>query len=234
MPSTVSYRERLDAITNMRRLAKMRAEEKPLRAALPPNLVNGGPIVWRDMDAQSQADQDLLRQCRTALELLRAAYRRTPRPLLQAAITIAERAESGEFDDYLHVEEVQLAKDELETPEDEVDLPVPKFLRRWEVQWLQFLARDGVNDKNWSGKLTPDTPKEKYRLFHLFAKKVQKLLDDQDPDGLFSRHDAKVNVETLLGVINATDDTGAVTKHEFQPYDACCWLDRMKECGYLR
>jgi len=233
MPTTISYREWLRRATSMRRLAKMRAEEKPLPVTLPSNVVNGGPFVWHKLDAVSQANQDLFKKCSTTMEMLKAARRRTPRPLLDAVIRIAQRAAVGEFDDHLPVDEVQLAKDELEEVRDGEGLQVPKLLNRWEVQWLRFLAQDGVNDKNWTGKFTPDTPKEKYQLYQLFASKVQKLLDDKDPDGLFSRHDAEVDVDQLLRHINSGQDSG-VSKPEFHPYDACCWLDRMKEGGHVR
>ncbi|KAK4039852.1 hypothetical protein C8A01DRAFT_46748 [Parachaetomium inaequale] len=235
MPNTVSYRERLKNIKKMRELARLRVEDEnasnPRWVTLPRNVANGGPFVWRMVDPATQASQDLLKKCRTAVKVLEAASRRVPRPLLEAVLGLVQRGVRGEFLDSSVPDGVALAGDEWEQVGHET---LPRYLDPEEIEWLKFLAGECVNDKNWTGRFVPDTPRDKYRLFLLFATKVQKLLDDKNPQGLFSQHNANVEVEDLLKAINAGKDSSAVTKHEFQPYDACSWLDRMKQSGHVR
>jgi hypothetical protein len=145
---------------------------------------------------------------------------------------MVERGLRGEFVGWeVPRQEVRLAEEEWEMVDGE---RVPRYLDPGEVEWLKFLGGECVNGGNFTGRVLPDTPRDKYRLFQLFAKKVKKLLDDRNPQGLFSSHDATVEVEDLLRSINAGKNSSAVTKHEFKPHDACKWLDRMKDRGYLR
>ncbi|AEO70230.1 uncharacterized protein THITE_2081511 [Thermothielavioides terrestris NRRL 8126] len=235
MAHTVAYRARLAQIKRMRELARLRVEDEGARdrrwVTLPRNVVNGGPFVWRMLDPDAQAGQDLLRQCRVVMEVLRAALRRVPRPLLEAVVGLAERAASGQFWEEGVPAGLRLADDEW----DQVGRGrLPRLLDAEEVEWLKFLAGECVNSKNWTGRFVPDTPRDKYRLFLIFAARVQKLLHDKNPEGLFSRHDAQVTVEELLQAVNAGTGNSAVTKCEFHPFDACSWLDRMKESGHVR
>ena len=235
LPQTVAYRAREARRRRMGELARLRVEDRFRRdrrwATLPRNLPNGGPFVWRMVDPDVQAGQDLLRQCRTVASVLREAHRRVPRPLLRAVLDLMSRAARGEFGRHGVPEGVRLAGDEWEQVGAERS---PRHVDSEELQWLKFLAGECVNRKNWTGRFVPDTPREKYRLFLIFATRVQKLLDDKNPHGLFSRHDAKVTVEQLLEAINAGKDSSAVTKCEFHPYDACSWLDRMHRSGHVR
>jgi hypothetical protein len=243
MASTVAYRDRLRKIKRTRQLALMQVEDEqngegegegegegdgqPV-TLLPRNLVNGGPIVGRLLDAEAKERRDLLRRSRSAVEMLKVAYRKVPRPLLKAALRLVGEGEKG---DARVPEGVRLRGDEWEEVGRE---RLPKVVDLYEVEWLVFLTGPCVNGKNWRRRFVPDTPRDKYRLFLIFANKVQKLLEDRNPDGLFSRHDAQVEVEDLLAAINAGKDSSAVTKHEFQPHDACCWLDRMQKTGHVR
>lgn len=225
LPTVVSYRERLARIKQVREAARLRVEEEEEGAEerldcwvpLPRNIANGGPFVWRMLDGGTQARQDLLARCRVLVRVLEAACEKVPRPLLEGVLKMVP---AGEW----------LAEDEREQGE----TAVLRLLDDEEVNWLRFLAGECVNSRNWTGRFVPDTPKDKYRLFLLFASKVQKLLDDKNPEGLFSRHDAVVEVEQLLEAVNAGRDSSAVTKHEFQPHDACAWLNRMNETGHVR
>ncbi|KAJ4297028.1 hypothetical protein N0V88_003944 [Collariella sp. IMI 366227] len=232
---TVGYRKRLKQMKQMREFARLRVEDGFQHdrrwVTLPRNIVNGGPFVWRGVDPNTQAHQDLLRQCLTAVKVLEAANERVPRPLLVAVLDMAARAEAGGFDLHGVPQDLKLANGEWEKFGEET---VPKFLDLEEVPWLKFLAGECVNSKNWKGHFLPDTPKEQYKLFLIFARRVQKLLEEKDSEGLFSRHNNEVTVEELLEAINGAKDGSAVTKCEFQPYDACSWLDRMKATGHVK
>ncbi|KAL2136612.1 hypothetical protein VTI74DRAFT_2641 [Chaetomium olivicolor] len=140
-------------------------------------------------------------------------------------------AVAGEFSYRAVPQDVKLASDEWEKIAKDT---IHRFIDPKELPWLRFLAGECVNGKNWTGRFLPDTPKDKYKLFLIFARRVQKLLDDEDPKRLFSRHNNEVTVEELLEAINVGKDSGAVTKYGFQPYDACSWLGRMKGTGYVR
>ncbi|KAK4105706.1 hypothetical protein N658DRAFT_463272 [Parathielavia hyrcaniae] len=230
---TVDYRDRLRTIKMSRKVALMQVDAQhagdPRWPALPPNLVNGGPFARPVLDAKAEARRDMLRLCRTTVAMLEAAYRRVPRPLLEAVLRMVREGAKG--DEARLPEGVELAGDEWEQVGRERR---PRYLDHEEVMWLKFLTGEYVNSKNWERRFVPDTPRDKYRLFLLFAQKVQKLLDDANPQGLFSRHDAEVEVEDLLAAINAGKDSSAVTKYEFQPHDACCWLDRLNKSGHVR
>jgi hypothetical protein len=240
MACTVNYRDRLRQIKITRELALMQVEDEHKGegkgegdgrcgpVTLPRNLINGGPIVGGMLHAEAGGRRHLLRRCHSAVEMLKAAYRRVPRPLLKAVLRLVGEGKEG---DARVPEGVSLRGDEWEQVGRE---RLPKLVDLDEVNWLVFLTSGCVNGKNWSRRFIPDTPRDKYRLFLIFANKVQKLLEDRNPDGLFSRHDTQVKVEDLLAAINAGKDSSAVIKHEFQPHDACCWLDRMHKSGHVR
>ncbi|KAK3310232.1 uncharacterized protein B0T15DRAFT_498383 [Chaetomium strumarium] len=264
MRHTLAYHARLAHIKRMRALARLRVEGEDgttgsaVAVLLPRNFVNGGPFVWRMLDADAQRWADLLGRCRVVGVLLTLAEKRVPRALLGKVLEMVERgkkaAEETEDGRVEVPQEVKLARDEWvrrpgsdddEDNNDEMEtaMVVPRPMDPDELQWLRFLATGQcVNRKNWTGRFVPDTPREKYKLFRIFATRVQRLLDDANPEGLFSRHDAEVTVEELLAAINAgagkEGDTGggrfAVTRCAFVPSDACCWLDRMRKSGHVR
>jgi len=236
MPYTISYRKWLKEITMLRKLAWSRVEDDYERdgrlAGLPQALIYGGPFVRRVVGLDTQASQELLKQCYTAVEMLRAAHHRVPRPLLGAVLDLLARAEQGEFRHHLVPNGVRLAGDEWEQVGGQT---VPRYLDSDDVQWLKFLAGECVNDGNWRGHFAPDaSSKAKDRLFLIFATRVQKLLDDKNPEGVFSRHGAEIQVEDLLRAINAGKDSSAVSKHEFHLDDARACLKRMEETGHVR
>ena len=246
MPHMVAYEAWLAQAKPMRELARLIVEDKHERehastrgaastrrrhcgwVPLPRNLVNGGPYVWCMDDAETEAARDLLKQSRTTVEVLKAAYRREPRPLLEAVLEMLGRAEQGEFLNHVVPQDVVLAGDEWVQAGVR---RVPRLVDADDDQWLRFLAGECVNRTNWTGQLVPDTERDKNRLFLIFAARMMKLLNDKNPEGLFSRHDAQVEVDSLLPVINA--GSSGVTKYEFIPSEACRWLDRMKEGGQV-
>lgn len=198
---------------------------------LPRNLVTGGPLIWPTVDPDVQNKQDLLEQCRTALKVLEIAGQRTPRDLLQAVLGLAKRGVAGEFESHRVPREVHLAKDEWGRERGQKQ---PSYLSSEDIKWIKFLGGECVNDQNWTGRVQSAAPKNKYRLFHIFARRVKKALDDRNPEGLFSQSDNKVTVEGLLEVINAGSANSAIEKCEFHPYDACAWLDRLAKAGHVR
>lgn len=233
MPYTVSYRKRLKEITKLRELAwsSIENDNDGRLAGLPRALVYGGPFARPTTDPDTQVKQELLKQCYTTVEMLKAAYHRVPRPLLKSVSRLLGREEKGEFRHHLVPDGLRLAGDEWERVEEQT---LPRYVDLGDIQWLKFLAGECVNDGNWTGRFAPDTSRGEDRLLLLFATKVQKLLDDRNREGLFSQHDAEVKVEDLLKAINAGKDSSAVMKHEFHPDDAGAWLERMNETGHIR
>ncbi|KAK4147774.1 uncharacterized protein C8A04DRAFT_8804 [Dichotomopilus funicola] len=200
---------------------------------LPVNLVLGAPIVWRGVTRQMQEAERLRTQCQTVAKLLQAAQDRAPRPLLRDVLGLVKRGVEGAFVDESLPFGVQLAMDEWVGGD--VGDRRPKMLDGGDLEWLRFLAGEGANEKNRTGRFVLDEPRERYRLFLLFASKVQKLLDDKNPEGLFARHDAQVKVEDLLAAINAgKDSNNTVDKYQFSPAEACAWLDRMRVTGHVK
>ncbi|KAK4136570.1 hypothetical protein BT67DRAFT_416732 [Trichocladium antarcticum] len=235
LPTVVAYRGRAQRLRRMRELARLRVEERfaPSSrrwATLPRNLVVGGPMVWRGLDPEAQAAEDLLRTCKVVAEMLGAVERKVPRGLLTRVLRLVLEGLDGSG---VPPGGVRLADEEWEAAGRLADR-VPRFVDAEEVQWLRFLGSACVNRGSWEGRFVPDAPREKYKLFLIFAARVQKLLDDPNPEGLFGRYDARVTVEELLEAMNAGRKSSAVTKCEFKPHDACCWLDRLRESGHVR
>jgi hypothetical protein len=235
MPWNIWYRDRFEIVKQRRHTAwlKTQADHENDWAWLdvPLNVITGGPFVWNKLDKRLNNISYQLRSYNATIRILEAAVAKVPRPLLEEVLNVAKRGINGEFDSGNWPPNVRLAEDEW----DGTGVSrTPRLLWPWEVDWLKFLATESVNRKSWKGRFLPDTPKEKYHLFQLFARKVKKLLDDPNPIGLFAKHDAVITVEQLLDVINAKGGDGTVTKHQFHPYDANCWLDRMAKTGHVR
>lgn len=239
MRSVVVCRDLLRISAEIRKLGRAYAEHANINRPgvstpeLPHNLVNGAPIVWRGLTRQMQNGERLRKQCQTVVKMLQAAHDRAPRPLLQDVLNLVQRGIDGAFRDKSVPSGVRFAIDEwIGTGLGDRS---PKMLDASDFGWLRFLAGEGANDKNRTGRFFPDEPKDRYRLFLLFASKVQKLLEDKNPQGLFARHNAQVKVEDLLAVINAgKDSSSTVTKYQFSPFEACAWLDRMKFTGHVK
>lgn len=242
--------------------------------ALPKNVINGGPFVWRGVSEQTEHVQDLLDASLKTLKILRAAGIRQGKPdeardkereyehkkLLADVLGLAEKGARGQIASARH--HMPPSSVQLDPEEDYSSYLLssssgagssrgpsgqrkPRFVGPADLQWLEFLASDPTNERNYTGKFKPDglnnNAKAKYRLFLVFARRVQRLLDDRDPTGLFAKHDAEVSVEKLLEVINNRGTVGstggggpAIDKVQFGPYDACFFLHRLKQSGHVR
>ena len=233
MPYTISFREHLKKVkrTRMEALLKTQLRYSSGRTwvDIPKNLITGGPFVWRGLDPGHQAAEDLLDLCYTTFKMLKVASQRDPRELLSTVLQFAEEGIEGKYAPDSIPYEVRLATDEYEGTQ-------PKFVTEEDVEWLRFLSTECKSKGNWTGRFVSDEPKDKYKLFHIFATRVQRLLDDKNPDGLFSQHDARVTVEDLLKAINApSEGTGPqVFRYTFDAVDASCWLDRMRRTGHIK
>ena len=206
------YARTADNIASAREIARRRTYSESVR--LSKNLPLGGPFVWREVGDADANIHEQMRMCEVALDVLRAANRRTPRPLLRRMLDVVALAAAdrdpgpGSFDGHhCHFED---------------------------VQWIKFVCGRSVNEGTWSGRFHPDTPKAKYKRFLSFATRVQRLLDDPGPDGLFAEADAAVTVEELLEVLNAGWDSSAIGRYQFNPFEASAWLRRMHKSRHVR
>ncbi|KAK1779973.1 hypothetical protein QBC45DRAFT_120117 [Copromyces sp. CBS 386.78] len=240
MPFTVQFPKYLKSLKHIRERALKRVEALRRQdrrwVTLPQNAVTGGPFVWRMVDPDVQLKQDILDQCNITYQLLSAASQRAPRLLLDEVKAMIDRGVSGEFHNHDVPPEVRLHGDELEIVGTTHPRKAPRYVDLEEdIPWLKFLASEAVNDGNFEpNSFYPNEPAEKYKLFHIFARRVQKLLDDRDPDSLFADADAQVTVEQLLSKINAGREGAPVDKVVFHPYDAMAWLDRLADTGHVR
>ncbi|KAK0657571.1 hypothetical protein B0T16DRAFT_63407 [Cercophora newfieldiana] len=205
--------------------------------ALPPNLAVGGPFTRRCVDWRTQQQENLMARCQKALQMLQEAKRHAPRDLLNQMIDVAEACLNGELYSHESTQDIQLTDDQWDSPSagpvSDSHYRIPRQIDDEDIRWIKFLASDGASDA-WTGGFTPDTPKDKYRLFLIFATRVKKLLDDRNPDGLFSDFDKEVSVEQLLAVLNAGVGSSPVDKVEFGPYDAMAWLTRLRDSGHIQ
>ncbi|KAK1828536.1 hypothetical protein QBC39DRAFT_264931 [Podospora conica] len=230
---TVFYRKFTRHLRRLREAARLEAEEAYGQndgwVTLPRNIASGGPFVLRSIDARTQANQDLLAKCIKTVKVLETESMRASRPLLDKMLDVIQSGIDGRFAAGIPGD-IKLAADEWEHVGNATRV---RYVDDDDIQWLRFLATESVNDGTWQGRFDPDQPKEKYKLFLIFARRVQKLLDDRDPESLFNTHDA-VTVEQLLTAINAGYATSAVEKCKFHPYDACAWLNRLRISGHIR
>lgn len=232
---TFFYRKFFRHLTKLREAALLETEQAYGKAedwvTLPRNVAVGGPFVLRSIDPKTQANQDLLAKCLTTVKVLEAEVMRASRPLLDGMMELIELGMDGGF---VHnvPEDVKLAADEWELNGPQWK-EAPRPVNDEDIKWLRFLATESVNDGTWEGRFVPDEPKEKYKLFQIFARRVKKLLDDRNPESLFNRHEV-VTVEQLLEATNAGYASSAVEKCNFHPYDACAWLNRMRLSGHVR
>ncbi|KAK4444059.1 hypothetical protein QBC34DRAFT_335695 [Podospora aff. communis PSN243] len=228
-PYLVSYKRYLsDLYAERHRAATLFYAKRTIRKGnvlLPQNLVIGGPYIWAKLDEQAQNEADMFNQCQTAFGVLKDANRRAPRKLLQDMIDLVGRGLSGEFKTHNVPYEIQLQPEELNKVN---DANLPRYLDPEEIRWIKYLGTD-----SWTTDVTPNMPKDKYRLFLIFAARVQKLLDDRNPNSLFGTGDTYVTVEQLLQVLNAGAGSSAVDKVEFGPFDAVAWLTRLGETGHV-
>lgn len=232
---TFFYRKFFRHLTKLREAALLETEQAYGKAedwvTLPRNVAVGGPFVLRSIDPKTQANQDLLAKCLTTVKVLEAEVMRASRPLLDRMMELIELGmDGGSVHDV--PEDVKLAADEWELNGPQWK-EAPRRVNDEDIKWLRFLATESVNDGTWEGRFVPDEPKEKYKLFQIFARRVKKLLDDRNPESLFNRHEV-VTVEQLLEATNAGYASSAVEKCNFHPYDACAWLNRMRLSGHVR
>ncbi|KAK4229727.1 hypothetical protein QBC38DRAFT_543125 [Podospora fimiseda] len=206
---------------------------------LPKNVVNGGPYVWRMIDPLMQDQQDRLKRCLVMEKVLRAAYKKWPRKLLRRVVKAMGEAIRAPNNNHTVPAGITLDTDEqYETPR---PIPpgrgptTPRMVDYNDLVWLRRLAQPGVSEGTWERRYYPDTPEGKYRLYQIFARRVQKAMDDRNPNGLFANKYSRVTVDQLLNVINPGGGTPFVaSKIQFGPYEACSYLDRMNHQGHLR
>jgi len=232
---TFFFRKFFRHLAKLREAALLEAEQAYGKAedwvTLPRNVIVGGPFVLRSIDPRTQANQDLLAKCLTTVKVLEIEGVRASRPLLDRMMELIELGMDGGF---VHdiPENVKLTADEWELGGLQWK-EAPRRVNDEDIKWLRFLATESVNDGNWEGRFEPDEPKEKYKLFLIFARRVKKLLNDRNPDSLFNRNEV-VTVEQLLKATNAGYANSAVEKCNFHPYDACAWLNRLRLSGHVR
>ncbi|KAK0666161.1 hypothetical protein QBC41DRAFT_256848 [Cercophora samala] len=244
-----AFTDRFIAYTEATRLLKEQAytmaTERHLRdrpwVSLPKNIVNGGPFVWRGLNPKEQAEEDLLKQCLGVRDYIAMCWNKAPRPLLATMIQFLTAVDPGS--DTFPEPNALYTTDEITFGESEYSHTVIdgtrqragyRYINDEDIWWLKFLGSGSVNKKSWAGKIFPDEPKTTYRLFHIFARRVLRLLEDPNPEGILYSSASVATVEGLLKVINAgTNGKSAVNKYEFSPYEACQHLDRLAQTGHI-
>jgi hypothetical protein len=85
---------------------------------------------------------------------------------------------------------------------------------------MKFLAGKIVNPE----MLVP--LRHKGKLFNIFAKRVEKVMEDCSSAAYFPYEDSRLDLEDLLWLVNRGCD-GPVRRTEFSITDAMCWLPRL-------
>ncbi|KAK3393744.1 hypothetical protein B0H63DRAFT_26597 [Podospora didyma] len=219
MPFNWTVTNYMDYRTRLRKMILVNLTMKAATETVEPlllskNVVNGGPYLRPMSSARIQSAQWRLNQCYTVFKVLEEGCRRVERDLLKAMIERVNRglndAKTGSWDC------------------DENAVTVP------ELDLIKFVASsESVNTFNWKGPFDPEFAGKKYKLFQVFARRIRNLFNDKDPDAIFRYWNSQVDVEELLEVINAGEGQGAVNKTEFEPFQACFWLDRLHRSGHV-
>ncbi|KAM7224368.1 hypothetical protein V8F06_000149 [Rhypophila decipiens] len=211
--------------------------------ALPKNIINGGPFVWREISAGGIVIENLLEECRTAYKLLEIAEERAPRPLIRHMLQYAKDGINGVYADGHLPPDVTLARDEVRTTADGAEVPV--WLNYEDLSWIKFITNTEGKNKAYFWNKEGKSPfaefgvefenEARYKLYHIFATRVKRVLDDKNPWGLFKLADAAVTVPDLLAEINGAAEANGhdIYRYSFDTAEACCFLDRMQRASGL-
>ncbi|KAK4208353.1 hypothetical protein QBC37DRAFT_325866 [Rhypophila decipiens] len=211
--------------------------------ALPKNIINGGPFVWREISAGGVVIENLLEECRTAYKLLEIASERAPRPLIRHMLQYAKDGINGVYADGHLPPDVTLARDEVRTTADGAEVPV--WLNYEDLSWIKFITNTEGKNKAYLWNKEGKSPfaefgvefenEARYKLYHIFATRVKRVLDDKNPWGLFKFADAAVTVPDLLAEINGAAEANGhdIYRYSFDTAEACCFLDRMQRASGL-
>ncbi|KAM7206759.1 hypothetical protein V8F33_000402 [Rhypophila sp. PSN 637] len=210
--------------------------------ALPKNIITGGPFVWREISSGGIVIENLLEECRTAYKLLEITGERAPRPLIRHMLQYAKDGINGVYADGHVPPDVTLAKDEVHTTAEGAEFPA--WVNYEDISWIKFLATEGKNKAYFWNKESKSPFAEfgiefeneaRYKLYHIFATRVKRVLDDKNPWGLFKFADAAVSVPELLLEINAAAEANGhdIYRYSFDTAEACCFLDRMQRASGL-
>lgn len=101
-----------------------------------------------------------------------------------------------------------------------------RLLNETELGFLRLLTQPSVN-RGMLRELDRQTP-----LYLVFTDRLQRILDDLSPEGLFPSDDTEVSVEDLLSEMHK-GTMGVNQKIHFSVHDACFWLDRLDEEGRI-
>jgi hypothetical protein len=164
----------------------------------------------------------LLKQCEAALDAIRRAVERDGSQLLSEVYFLAKDVIEDGIDPVLLPDMVILRDDEMYGEDGAMSV---KLLTPDDVKWLLFMTGRAVNKK----MLEPLSGK-KLRLYSIFARRLQKLMDDRSELGLFPEKDSTATVEELLDIMNAPYN-GPVQRTVFTPFQAKFFLERACEQG---
>ncbi|KAM7187949.1 hypothetical protein V8F20_010760 [Naviculisporaceae sp. PSN 640] len=248
MPYTIKFKKYLERIHAERTEAFtklfIKRESNPSTIPLPKNIINGGPYIFRGFTLYDTSVEDFLEKCTTNLKLLESTADRNPRQLINYVIYYAKQAMEGAqgADTGSVPPDLYLAKDEVDTVSADGQDRTPRVVTHEDLAWLRFLTTECKNKTQilWSQEFGGDIYEKqkdtKYRLYHIFRTRVQRLLNDKNPGSLFSQADARVTVVDLLKEINEPSKANStdVYHYTFDAEDTCCWLDRMQRSGLIK
>ncbi|KAL8304819.1 hypothetical protein RB600_007952 [Gaeumannomyces tritici] len=101
-----------------------------------------------------------------------------------------------------------------------------RLLNETELGFLRLLTQSSVN-RDMMQQLGVQAP-----LYLVFADRLQRILDDLSPEGLFPTNEKQVSVDDLLSEMHK-GTMGVNEKIHFSVHDACRWLDRLSEEGRI-
>jgi len=230
VPYTFWWREHNRVRMSVREKARQQAIKENGKqrgwVELPPNIDCGGAFRWNRLDPDVNDAQLLLQKCELVQKLLGSAQKRSGdrRQLLMDLTLMCQFAADGEFEEGSRGHEfIRFSEQDWEPGQ------VGMRVKSLSLPDLDLLSKLGARTAN---REMLEPLKEKGRLFNIFAKRVERVMEDRNPDASFPEEKSQLDVEELLALVNRGCD-GPVRKTKFTVTDAMCWLPKLNNQGRL-
>jgi hypothetical protein len=229
MPYTLRWKQHREFLTRLNEEARQEVEK--LRGnnrgwvTLPKNITCGGPYVWRMVDPDVQAEQDLLKECEQVFDaLMRARFPQSE--AMDRLKGVCKAAAEGKLGHSGNEGEYRSSVERgLESGSHAWDRGTIKSLTMDELKWLRFVAGRSINPE----MLTP-VEGSNFKLYSIFAKRLEKAMDARVVNSHGLDFDAGVTIEKLLDHINKGSDWSR-NRVMFTPFQARYFLERAQEQG---
>ncbi|KAL8395561.1 hypothetical protein RB595_003166 [Gaeumannomyces hyphopodioides] len=173
--------------------------------------------VNHGLPSAAEHAHQMLKVCKAVSALMNRTFMVAPRQLIMRCVELRDLGEEGgepaaEVLRWRNVDRLENGR--------------LRLLNETELGFLRLLTQPSVN-RGMIRQLGVQAP-----LYLVFADRLQRILDDLSPEGLFPTDETEVSVDGLLSEMHK-GTMGVNQKIHFSVHDACCWLDRLSEEGRI-